>query len=113
MDAPFTPAVSARWALLLCGLAVGSCNQAGEKPVPCASRDLMVIAARHYRAIASAEALSLGGGKLTYVFEDEGDNWSVMVTPYRDHFMHVVLMKIRKSDRRVSGIEARERSVKL
>jgi hypothetical protein len=69
----------------------------------------MAIAARHYRAHISPETLKLGGGKLTYIFEDQGDRWWVIVSPHHDHFMHSVIMSIRKSDRQVSGIDVRER----
>jgi hypothetical protein len=60
-------------------------------------------ATRYYRDHVLPERLKLAGGRLSYFIEDEGDRWSVMVSPARQLKFNVQ-MSIRKSDMRVSGV---------
>jgi hypothetical protein len=60
-------------------------------------------ATRYYRDHVPPKRLKLAGGRLSYFIEDEGDRWSVMVSPARKLRLNV-RMSIRKSDMKISGV---------
>ena len=94
-------AIGARRAwLLLCALALGSCVETRQRAVPCRSRDLLALAAEHYRAHAPPAIQKLSGGKQSYFFDDEGDSWWVTVAPHGNLKLSTQRV-IRKSDRQV------------
>lgn len=89
--------------LLVGALALAGCNRAEQLRGPCESKDVIAVAKEYYVAHVPPERLKMAGGRLSYFIEDEGNRWSVMVSPAREFKLNIQMV-IRKSDMKVSRV---------